>query len=120
MTEPNIVNINSIYGKTLGSTLTTTLTTSILSCPTDKVLKINTITAANIDTAGAQVTCYFYDSSANDRYVIASVTIPVDSTLILLGKDAPIYLEEGDRIEAGSLTVDTIDLIISYEQLDDV
>ena len=121
MAAPNIVNVTSIYGKTMGAALSTTVTTSILTCATDKVLKINSIIIANVDgTNNADATVYFYDSSATARYALAfTVTVPADSTLVVLGKDSPIYLEEADRIEEGASAVSDLEIIISYEELDD-
>lgn len=121
MAAPNLVNVTSIYGKTMGATLDTTLTTDILTCAADKVLKINSIIVSNIDgTNSADVTVYFYDNSATARYQIAStVAVPADSTLIVIGKDSPIYLEESDHIEAGASANSDLAIIISYEELDD-
>jgi hypothetical protein len=121
MAAPNIVSVSSIYGKTLGAALTTTTTTDILTCAANKVLKINSIIVANVDGANnADATVYFYDSSATARYALAyTVTVPADSTLIVLGKDSPIYLEESDQIEAGASAVGDLEIIISYEEIDD-
>ena len=121
MAAPNIVNVSSIYGKTMGAALSTTTTTDILTCPSNKVLKINSIIVSNVDgTNAADVTVNFYDSSAATRYALAStITVPADATLIVLGKDSPIYLEEGDQIEAGASAASDLQIIISYEELDD-
>ena len=121
MAAPNIVNVTSIYGKTMGAALGTTLTTNILTCAANKVLKINSIIVSNVDgTNNADVSVTFYDSSAVASYRIAStVTVPADSTLVVLGKDSPIYLEESDEIRAGASAVSDLEIIISYEELDD-
>jgi hypothetical protein len=121
MAAPNIVNVTSIYGKTMGAALGTTTTTDILTCGAEKVLKINSIIASNVDGSNnATITCYVWDSSASTRYALAfTVTVPADSTLIIVGKDNPIYLEEGDQIEAGASASGDIELIISYEEIDD-
>jgi hypothetical protein len=121
MAAPNIVNVTSIYGKTMGANLSTTVTTDILTCPSDKVLKINSIIVSNIDgSSPADCSCYFFDSSDSNRYSLATtVSVPADSTLVLLGKDAPIYLEEGDHIEAGASAAGDLAMVISYEELDD-
>jgi len=121
MAAPNIVNVTSIYGRTQGAALTTTTTTDILACPSDKLLKINSIIVANIDgTNAADVTVYFYDSSASLRLAIAdAVTVPAKSTLVVIGKDSPIYLAESDQIEAGASATGDLHLIISFEELDD-
>lgn len=121
MAAPNIVNVTSIYGKTMGAALSTTTTTDILTCGSNKVLKINSIIVANVDGSnGADVTVYFYDSSAAARYALAyTITVPADATLIVVGKDSPIYLEESDQIEAGASAVSDLQIIISYEEIDD-
>lgn len=125
MTAPNIVNVTSIYGSSSGHQLTTTTTTDILTCASDKVVKVNSIIVANIDgTNSADVTVYFYDSSvqgggAHRTAIADAVTIPAKSTLVVIGKDSPIYLEESDQIEAGASANGDLHLTISYEILDD-
>jgi hypothetical protein len=121
MAAPNIVNVTSIYGKTMGASLGLTATTDILTCGANKVLKINTIIVSNIDgSAAADATVYFYDSSATTRYALAStITVPADSTLVIIGKDNPIYLEESDQIEGGASATGDLEIIISYEEIDD-
>lgn len=121
MAAPNIVDVSSIYGKTVGGNLTTTLTTAHLVCPPDKVLKINNIITANIDGANAvNISVTFYDSSAAATYALAStIALPADSTLVVLAKDSSIYLEEGDEIRGGASSNSDAQIIISYEELDD-
>lgn len=121
MANPNILNATSIYGKTIGAALSTTVTTDILTCAANKLLKINSIIVSNVDgTNNADVTIQFYDSSATTRYKIANtVTVPADSTLVILSKDSPIFLEESDQIEGGASAASDLEIIISYEELDD-
>jgi len=121
MAAPNIVNVTSIYGKTLGTALGTNTDAAHLTCAAEKVLKVNSIIVANVDGSNsAEVTVKFYDSSASTSYRIAStITVAADSTLVVLGKDAPIYLEESDQIRAGASAASDLEMIISYEELDD-
>ena len=121
MAAPNLVNVTSIYGKTVGAALSTTTTTDILTCATDKLLKINSIIVSNVDgTNDAAATVYFYDSSATARYALAyTIAVPADTTLVVIGKDSPIYLEESDQIEAGAGVASDLEIVISYEELDD-
>ena len=120
MAAPNVVNVSSIYGKTMGGTLATS-NADMLTCPTDKLLKINSIIVANVDgTNAADVTVQFYNADNTTAYHLAkTITIPADSTLVVLGKDAPIYLEEGDKIQALASAAGDLEIIISYEELDD-
>ena len=121
MAAPNIVNVTSIYGRTMGAALGTSANTDILTCPSDKVLKINSIIVANVDgTNSASVTVHFYDNSASARYNIAhTVDVPADSTLVVIGKDSPLYLEEGDQLEARASADNDAEITVSYEELDD-
>ena len=120
MAAPNVVNVTSIYGKTTGSPLGTN-SGDILTCPTDKLLKINSIIVASIDAGNnADVTVAFYNADNTTGYHLAKlVTVPAKSTLVVLGKDAPIYLEEGDKIQALASAAGDLEIIISYEELDD-
>jgi len=121
MAAPNILNATSIYGKSVGAALDTTVTTDILTCASDKVLKVKNITVANIDgTNDAAATVYFYDSSAGARYPLAyTINVPADASLVVLGQDSPLYLEESDQIEAGASANSDLHIVISYEELDD-
>ena len=121
MAAPNIVNVTSIYGRTMGVGLTTTTTAGILTCGSNKVLKVNTIIVSNIDgSVPADVTVNFWDSSAAARYALAStIVVPADATLVVIGKDNPIYLEESDEIEGGASATGDLQIVISYEEIDD-
>jgi len=121
MANPNIVNVTSIYGKTMGAALGTTVTTQILACASNKLYKINSIIVSNVDgSASAEATVQFYDSSATATYHLAKmITVSGKSTLIVVGKDAPVYLEESDEIRAGASASSDLEIIISYEILDD-
>jgi len=118
MAAPNILAATSIIGKSKGFDLDTTTTTTLLTCASEKVYKIKSIIASNNDGSSAvDVTVNFNDGS---RWTIAStVSVPADSTLVILDQNSPIYLEEGFTIEGGASADDDCDLIIAYEILDD-
>lgn len=119
MAAPNIVNVATITGKTTGAALTTTLTTSLLanSASSGKVFKINTIIVSNVDgTSAASVTIDHYDGS--NAYKLAStISVPADSTMVLLDKSSAIYLEEGQSIRGGAGAASDLEVIISYEEI---
>ena len=66
----------------------------------------------------ADVTASWYDGTTDYR-IARTVSVPADSTLILVGKDAPIYLEEGQSIRGGASAASDLEVVISYEELDD-
>ena len=85
MTAPNIVNVSSIIGKTQGGVLATSLGDWVV-CPSDKLIKVNSIIVANVDGSNAaDASVLFYDDSATVSVNIAKlVTVPSQSTLIVL------------------------------------
>lgn len=118
MADPNIISVTSIYGKTATGTLSTSLTT-FLTCPANKVLKINTIIVSNrTGSTSRDATIDFYDNSRLALCYLA-FTIPVlpDSSLVLVGKDTPIYLQENDLIRGLASASASLDIIISYEEI---
>tara|TARA_A100001234_G_C12581218_1_gene366181 strand:- start:735 stop:1103 length:369 start_codon:yes stop_codon:yes gene_type:complete len=121
MAAPNVVGVTSIYGRTVGAALGTTTTTNLLTCASNKLLKVNTILVSNVDGSNAAtVTVSFHDSSASTSYKIANViNVPAGTSIAVLGKDTPIYLEESDEIRGGASAASDLEIIISYEELDD-
>tara|TARA_B100000131_G_C18072803_1_gene595163 strand:- start:412 stop:777 length:366 start_codon:yes stop_codon:yes gene_type:complete len=120
MAAPNLVNVTSINGKTTGAALGTG-SADLLTCASDKLLKVNSIIVANVDgTNAATTTVTFYDSSATaSKHLCKVANVAAGDSLIVLGKDAPIYLEEGDKIAGLASAASDLEIIISYEELDD-
>ena len=120
MAAPNLINTSSIYGKTTAEDLTTG-TLQLLLCPANKVLKVNTIIVSNIDgTNAADATVGYHNNVGNSNYALAStISVPADSTLVVLSKDTSIYLEESDYIYGSASATGDLQIIISYEEIDD-
>ena len=124
MAAPNIVNVTSILGKTaydadVATSQSATLTNAASS---NKLLKINTIIASNIDgTNNADITVYVTTASATTAlyHLAKTITVPADSSLVITSKDTSFYLEEDRAIRAVASAAGDISLMISYEELDD-
>jgi hypothetical protein len=129
MAAPNIVSVSSIIGESQGFELGTTLTTELLTVASNKLVKINRISVANIDGTNAADVTVAVDkatrtsaatgsSVSGATFKIAStVSVPADAVLVLL--DTPIYLEEGDVLEGGASAASDLTLFVSYEVIDD-
>jgi len=129
MANPNIVAVSSIYGESLGEALTTTTTTVIMTVASNKLLKINYMQIVN-DHASTTINCtvaitkadFTSDgvASGDDNAAIINLAAltPCPAGDILVIVDKPIYLMEGDNLEAGASAA-TGDIFISYEVIDD-
>ena len=120
MAAPNLVNVATITAKSVQATLTTTLTTEILAnaSSSGKVFKINNIIVANIDGTNAADASVAITKSGGSHIMIAStISVPADSTLVVVDKNTALYLEEGDNIEAGAGAASDLTITINYEEL---
>jgi hypothetical protein len=120
MANPNLVSVTSIFGKSVQGALGTTVTTDLLTCASNKLLKVNAIIIANIDgTNAATVTMGIIKSGGSVVLFASTISVPADATLVLIDKNSSFYLEEGDILEGGASAAGDLTYTISYEELDD-
>ena len=129
MANVQLATATSILAGNAGWNLPSTLDTTLLTVDADKIVKINTIIATSvhgvdpgkvtlyIDGMGSGATGVTLNSPNSSVYLLSALLVPAGSTLVVL--DAPIYLMEGDILKGGCNEVDLVDLLISYEVLDD-
>jgi hypothetical protein len=130
MAAPNIVNVANIYAKTAYLTPSVNTAVVLIANPASsgKVLKINTIMAANIDgtnSYGATVALYNSGSasqgnapSGGTAYPLVSViSVPAGATLNVTDKSTALYVEEGMSITVTSAAASKFTFIASYEEL---
>ena len=65
------------------------------------------------------VSVFITKSGGSPIALASTVSVPADSTLIVIDKNSMIYLEEGDNIEAGASANSDAVITISYEEMDD-
>jgi len=129
MANPNIVSVTSIKGESVGFALSATTTTTLMTVASNKIVKINRITVANVDgTNAADVTLSVTKSNftpdgvdnfdtSGTFHLAKTVSVPADATLVLL--DTPIYLMETDILKGGASAASDLELFVSYESIDD-
>ena len=129
MANPNLINVSSVLGANAGFNLTNTATATLITVASDKLVKINRITVANVDGTNSATFDLFVDGMGSGStgvtttgadatvYLAKTVTVPADTTLVLL--DTPIYLMEGDVLKGGASANSDLDLFVSFEILDD-
>ena len=129
MANPNIVAVATIKGESVGFNMAANVTTTLLTVSADVVLKVNRISCANVDGTNAAnldllVTKANFTSAgvtnfdtSGSFYLAKTISIPADATLVVL--DTPIYLMEGDVLKGGTAATGDLDLIVSYEVIND-
>ncbi len=120
MAAPNIVNVATITGKTIGKAITTA-GVDILENPaaSGKVFKVNALYIANVDgVSAAEVSVSFVDASpALTTKLANTVAVPADASIVIIEKGSGIYLEEGDKITGLASANGDLEATISYEEL---
>ena len=119
MAAPNLKNPTSIIGITTVVGLGTTTITGILTntAGSNKVYKINSIFAANVDGVNNADISVSILRNGTDFYLARTIVVPADSTQVLCSKDTYFYLEENVGIRAQASAADDIHITIGYEEI---
>ena len=115
MAAPNLLGTTTVTGKTALATLSTVTSNVITnSSSSGTVDKLNSIVLSNYtsNTVNANV---MINRSSTIYYIGGTVSIPANSTLVLLGKDTSLYLEEGDVLQANVSANTSVSISASYE-----
>jgi hypothetical protein len=130
MANPNIVNVSAIYGNT--TYLTPSVTSALVLLPnaasSGKVFKIESLVATNSNTTTAfNATVAVYTNGAQAQgsapssgtaYPIAStVSVPANSSLVVVDKSTGFYLQEGTSITITSGSANQLTFVVSYEDI---
>ncbi len=116
MAAPNIVGVTTIYGKTNVQNVTTSATAIVENTAgSGTVVKVNCVIVTNIDGVNtADITVDLY-RSATAYKIINTVPVVADTSFIAIGKEFPLYLEEGDALRLTASANSDLTAICSYE-----
>ena len=125
MAAPNIISVGLITAGTQTITATTGGATLLSNgAATGYVIKVNMVMIANIVSNAQDITLNLVRStttagppaSTAGTYALAyTVTVPEKSTLVLIGKDTVIYLQEGDSLQVIGTANSSLQAFCSYE-----
>lgn len=118
MALPNILVATSVIGRTTYSNVTTNLSNVVQnSSASNKSLKIINISLAGTDaTTSPNVTVGVVRSNLLN-YIVANIAIPINSKVIVIGKENNVFLEEGDDLRIMSSSNNTVWATVSYEEI---
>ena len=134
MANPNIVNVTSIYGNTAyvipssAATATTSWTydgtTSLtgLKPATNTVNRVTSITAANTTSSAATATIAIgnngtFGSATVITYPAYQISVPANSTLVIVDKTNSLYITENQSVAAYSGTASALTFTATFEAI---
>ena len=123
MAAPNLLGALAIYGKTTAVALSNTSVISVLNngSSSGKCFKINTLNVANPNTSVSVSISINYYTTANltgTAYpIVGNISVPAGSTLNVIDKGSPYYMEENTSIGAIASTGGVLSVTTSYEDI---
>lgn len=103
MANPNIINVTDIRGKTNFKDVTTSALSLVYNAAASgEVYKVNTVSVTN--TTAFSIFVYLQVvrpvGAVPTTYEVAyKVSVPTNSTLVIVARDAGFYLEEDDDLQ---------------------
>ena len=123
MANPDIKSPSSIRYANAQVSLTSTSATQLISnaANSGKVLLIDTITVANVDGVNAcDVSVVRFQSATNTgtAYPIGStIAVPADATLIVVGRENPISLTEGQSVYVTASAANDLVVDVNWKEV---
>ena len=124
----NLINVSGIEGKT-GTQLLTMSTAAIsglgvADSATTTIIKLHTLVATNIDGSNdvdvsVKLTAWNSGSAGGTLkgWLAYTITVPSDSTLVLVSRDTAIYIPHDTKIEAFASANSDCQLTYSYDEI---
>lgn len=122
MAAPNIVGITTLVGITTYISNIGVVDQVILSnaSNSNRVFRVISLIASNKTGAPVLVSASYWSQAAGAGTSISiarEISVPSGSTLIVVGRDSPLYIEENRSITVYAGSTNSIDIISSYESI---
>lgn len=133
MANPNIVAVATINGGTAYQALTNTNDNALISnaASSSTIVKVNNIFVSNVNGVSAATVTLSFRSAANavtngtlttassgTAYRMAyQISVPANTTLMLLDKSGAIYLTENTSLSIQAGTASYLEVTASYETI---
>lgn len=122
MAAPNLNNPTSVVGKTTYLALSDTNETDLLSnsSASGKCMRVKTIMLANVDgtnAVDATLKIYTAASGGTGYSLLSTLSVPADSSVVAIGSDNSVYLEEDRRITVQASAASDLNVVCSYEEV---
>lgn len=124
MAAPNIVGPTTITAKTAVLSAVTGATGTVLlsnAASSGKAFQVTSLYVANVDgTSACDVTIKLHsqdDAGGTGRAICSTVSVPADATVIVVDKNAPIWLEEDKSIVVTPSASNDLEFVCSYLEI---
>lgn len=117
MANPNIATASSVYGRTELQQVTTTPTAIVSNAgSSNKVFKLNALIVTNISNNVANITVDIF-RAGTPAHIARLIPIPAQSSLVVIAKENPFYIVEGDALRLTASANSALDAVCSFEEV---
>jgi hypothetical protein len=118
MANPNLINTTSIFGKTAYRDVTT-VQLALVTNPmgSDALIKVNSILISDTGGFSSGAVTVTLTRGADVISIATTVVVPNSGNKVIVDKNTPIFLEEGDVIKVSCTSNSTVHAICSYEEI---
>ena len=83
---------------------------------TGKIATVIGLSVSNTTSSAVDVDVTLNDGS-NDFYIVKNCPLPSGSTVVLVGGDQKVVMEENDLVKVKSTAVDSVDVVMSILEI---
>jgi hypothetical protein len=118
MANPNIISATSIYGKTDAAFVATTaVAVSSNAASSGKVLRVNSLVVSNTSPNSPIDVSVILRRGSTEYFIVRALSIPEASSVVVIGRENPMYLNENDSLRAVSDVANLAHAVCSYEEI---
>ena len=120
MADQNIAKLPSLLANNAKYPGLTDGDLTILTCPSGATVKINSlyVTNNNLCAQSSAITCKVFNLE-DSIYIAKDIVVPYQTSIILIDKDTPVYLQEYDSISLSSSLDLALDAMINYDLMNE-
>ena len=112
----SLQNVTSITPDQSYGSMSTGTSTLISNTSSSQFYKINSIIVSNVDgTNDVDINVWVLENGSTSYYIAKTVTVPADSTLIVLTKDTPLYLQDTSSLQCSASSTGDAQIIVQYD-----
>lgn len=118
MANPNIANVSTINGNANGLALTASLQAIVTNASgTNKIYKVHSLIVSNTNSSVLGIVNSDITLNGTPFTLAKSIYIPARTTIVLVSKEAPVYLIENSKIELSQDTGGNLEAICSWDEI---
>lgn len=118
MANPNLLNLSFVLGKTDSFNVSVAASNVVYNpAGSGYIYKINVLFISNIEGVNTAAVTVEHVRNGTAVKLASTVDVTNDNTLVVIGKETSIYLEEGDSIRVTASANNMLAGVVSYEMM---